>query len=191
MCFYRGYVHRHGFRDRLGFCRGRACLDKLGKLCCCSVIHSHWLGIGQQVNDDPDARTLAAEDEGPQTVVAGQGGDHAVAVGAEVHSGDIRTKSAWNLLKCGAQMAVEHDSQSFLFYPRAVCHGTRPIEHDASKIVMRPGARYHRLCRSLPSGVGRFQRLGDLSGVRLLAVARAVARNEQDGDEQPKHVPIC
>ena len=107
MCFYRGHVHRHGFRDRLGsrLGKGRVCLGKLSKLtklsrlCCYSVIHSHWLGSGEQVNDDPDARTVAAEDEGPQTVVAGQGGDHAVAVGAEVHGGDIRTKSAGYLLE--------------------------------------------------------------------------------------------
>ena len=151
------------------------------------AIHSHWLGSGEQVNDDPDARTVAAEDEGPQPVVAGQGGDHAVAVGAEVYGGDIRTKSAGNLLKCGAQVAVEHDSQSFLFYPRAVCHGARPIEHDAPEIVMRPGTRHHRLCRSLPGIAGRFRRLGGLSGVRLLAVARAVAATNPSSGRTAKH----
>ena len=78
-----------------------------------------------------------------------------------------------NLLKCGAQMAVEHDSQSFLFYPRAVCHGTRPIEHDASKIVMHPGTRH------------------DGHDFRLLAVAWAAAGNEYADNEQPKHTPTC
>ena len=83
-------------------------------------------------------------------------------------------------------MAVEHDSQGFSFYLRAVGHGPRPIEHDASKIVMRPGAR-HDGHNFHPAAVEyRFRR--GCSGVRFLAVAWA-AGTEYANNEQPQHPP--
>ena len=83
-------------------------------------------------------------------------------------------------------MAVEHDSQRFPLYLRAVGHGPRPIEHDASKIVMRPGAR-HDGHDFRPTAVEDRDRRG-CSGVRLLAVAWAAGKEYAD-NEQPKHAP--
>ena len=174
-----GYISGDGLRRRLR--QGEdGSLGKPYRAC---------LSIGKQVNDDLDALILTIiENKGTQPVLVSERGDHALTVGAEVYIGDIRTKSAWNLLKCGVQVTVEHDSQRFPLYLCAVGNGPRPIEHDASKIVMRPGAR-HNGHDFRPTAVNDRHRRG-CSRVRLLAVAWA-ASNEYPHDQQPKHAPTC
>ena len=145
--------------------------------------------IGKQVNHNLDAAILVSEEKGAQPVLVGERGDHALAVRAEVHVGDIRTEMARNLLKCGMQAAVEHDSQGFPLYACAVGHGPRPIEHYASKIVMRPSARHNRH-DFRPVAVEDRYRRGCLGG-RLLAVAWAATGNAYADNKQPKHEPTC
>ena len=151
--------------------------------------HRACLSIGKQVNHNLDAATLAIEEEGAQPVLVGERGDHALAVRAEVYVGDIRAKMAWNLLKCGVQAAVEHDGQGFPLYACAVGHGPRPVEHYASKIVMRPRARLygHDFRPDAVKVRGRRRK----SGARPLAVAWAAAGKEYADNEQPKHTPAC
>ena len=151
--------------------------------------HRACLSIGKQVNHDLDAAILAIEEKSAQPVLVGERGDHALAVGAEVYGGDIRAKMARNLLKCGVQAAVEHDGQGFPLYARAVGHGPRPIEHDASKIVMRPRTR-HNGHDFRPDAVEIRDRR-NCSGVRRQAVAWAAAGKEYADNEQPKHEPAC
>ena len=173
-----GSISRESFRRRL---QRRGCWS-LGK-------HRACPSIGKQVNHDLDASILVIEEKGTQPILVGERGDHALAVRAEVHVGDIRPKMTWNLLKCGVQAAVEHDCQGFPLYSCAIGHGPRPIEHHASKIVMRPSTRYNRHDFRATAVENRYRR--GCSGVRLLAVAWAAAGNEYAGNEQPKHEPTC
>ena len=174
-------ISRDGLRRRLRR-RGSRSLGK----------HGACPSVGKHVNDDLGEPTLAADGEGPQTVVAGQRGRHAATVRAEVHIGDIRTKVAPHLPECGFQLVVEHDGQGSLFYRGLVFDDAWPIEHEASEIVMRPGAGHHRLCRRRPGQPGRFRLSGSCSVVCLLTVARADCGNEHDGHKRAKYAPaLC
>ena len=173
-----------GDRRRSRLREGWVCLS-LGK-------HGACPSIGKHINDDLGDPTLAAEGKGSQAVVAGQGGSHAAAVRTEVHIGDIRAEMALHLPECGFQWMVEHDCQGSLFYPGLVPDGSWPIEHDASKLLMRPGSRHHRFCRRGAGDTGRFCLLGGSSTICLLAVAWAAAGSEYDGNERPKNAPeLC
>ena len=151
--------------------------------------HRACLSIGKQVNHNLDTTFLVVEDKGAQPVLVSERGGHALSIRAEVYIGDIRAKMAWNLLKCGVQAAVEHDSQGSSLYACAVGHGPRPIEHNASKIVMRPSTRYNRH-DFRPTAVENRYRRG-FPRVRLLAVAWAAAGNAYADKKQPKNEPTC